>query len=243
MDTISVIESGMLNDVQRLHTISHNLANLSTTGFKKEIAVTRAFHDYVQGTANGSGLDPSVTASPVLGTITDYTAGALKYSANPLDVALDGDGYFVVAAPWGEALTRQGNLSLDVEGRLVTAGGYPVLGAAGEIKLSNATPRIDQQGNIYDGNSLVDRLRVVQVDDPTSLERVGGGLFATGASSGLKEGVDLRVRQGYTEASNVTSMHEMIKMIETMRHFEASQKLARGYNDMLDRAINVLGEL
>jgi flagellar basal-body rod protein FlgG len=179
----------------------------------------------------------------VLETVTDHSAGALKYSANPLDIALDGDGYFVVAAPWGEALTRQGNLSLDGEGRLVTAGGYPLLGTAGEIKLSNATPRIDQQGNVYDGTNLLGQLRVVQVADPASLERVGGGLFAAGAAGDLTEGVNQRVRQGYTEASNVTSMHEMIKMIETMRHFEASQKLARGYDDMLDRAINVLGEL
>ena len=242
MDTISVIESGMLNDTQRLHTISHNLANLSTTGFKKEIAVTRAFHDYVQG-AVGSGLNPATTPTPVLETVTDHSAGALKYSANPLDIALDGDGYFVVSAPWGEALTRQGNLSLDGEGRLVTAGGYPVLGSNGEIMLSNAQPRIDQQGNVYDGNNLVGQLRVAVVAHPEALERVGGGLFAADGAGGLTEGGNQRVRQGYSEASNVTSMHEMIKMIETMRHFEASQKLARGYDDMLDRAINVLGEL
>jgi len=243
MDTIAMIESGMQSDVQRLHVISQNLANLSTAGFKREVTVTRAFNDYLHAGVTGTGLQATGFAQPVVTTTTDQSTGPLKYSSNPLDVAVEGDGYMVVAAPWGEAYTRQGNLQIDASGRLVTSGGLAVLGISGEIHLSGSTPRIDQEGNVYDGTQLVDRLRVVQAPDPSTLVRVGGGLFANEAPGSVEEATNYRVRQGYTEAANVVSMHEMIKMIETVRHFEASQKLARGYDDMLDRAINLLGEL
>lgn len=243
MDTVAMIEAGMQNDVQRMQVISHNLANLSTAGFKKEVAVTRVFHDHLTGSVTDSALNAAAAARPVVTTATDYSAGALKFGGNPLDLAIEGDSYFAVEAPWGEAYTRQGSFRIDEQGRLVTAGGLPVLGTAGEIRLSGPAPRIDAQGNVYEGTALVDRLRVVQAPDTGTLSRVGGGLFASDGSGPLQEGGTYRVRQGYTEAANVVSMHEMIKMIETLRHFEASQKLARGYDDMLDRAINVLGEL
>lgn len=243
MDTIGMIEAGMLNDVQRLQVIGHNLANLSTVGYKKQVAVTHAFNDYLQGAVTGSGLSPSTAPRPVLTTVTDHGAGALKYSSNPLDVAIEGDGYFVVSMPWGEALSRQGNLKLDNDGRLVTASGNPVLGTSGEIRVTGPAPRIDQEGNVHDGGRQLGRLRVVQVADAASLTRAGDGMFVAGSETGLVEGVNYRVRQGFTEVTNVTSMNEMIKMIETMRHFEASQKLAKGLDDMLDRAINQLGQL
>jgi len=243
MDTIGMIEAGMLNDVQRLQVIGHNLANLSTVGYKKQVAVTHAFNDYLQGAVTGSGISPGAAPRPVVTTITDQSAGALKSSGNPLDIAIEGDGYFVVSMPWGEALSRQGNLQLDNEGRLVTASGNLVLGMSGEIRVSGSTPKIDQEGNVHDGSRLVDRIRVVQVTDAASLTRAGDGLFVAGSETSLMDGVNYRVRQGFTEATNVTSMNEMIKMIETMRHFEASQKLAHGLDDMLDRAINQLGQL
>jgi flagellar basal-body rod protein FlgF len=243
MDTIAMIEAGMQADVQRLQVISQNLANISTSGFKKEVAVTRAFHDHLYGGMTGAGLQATGFARPLVTTTTDQSSGPLKYSSNPLDVAVEGDGYMVVAAPWGEAYTRQGSLQIDAGGRLVTPGGLAVLGMSGEIHLSSSTPRIDQEGNVYDGTQLVDRLRVVQVTDPSTLVRLGGGLFANEAPGSAVEATNYRMRQGYTEAANVVSMHEMIRMIETVRHFEASQKLARGYDDMLDRAINQLGEL
>jgi flagellar basal-body rod protein FlgF len=243
MNTINMIEAGMHADVQRLQVISQNLANLNTTGFKKEVAVTRAFHDHMQSVVSGTDARATNTMRPVVTTSTDQSSGPLKYSSNPLDVAVEGDGYLVVAAPWGEAYTRQGNLQIDAGGRLISPGGLAVLGSSGEIRLSGSSPRIDQEGNVYDGAQLVDRLRVVQASDPSTFVRLGAGLFSNDSPANLVEATNYRLRQGYTEAANVVSMHEMIKMIETVRHFEASQKLARGYDDMLDRSINLLGEV
>jgi flagellar basal-body rod protein FlgF len=243
MDTIGMIEAGMLNDVQRLQMIGHNLANITTVGFKKQVAVTHAFNDFLQAAVVGQGENARVAPRPVVSTFTDQSSGALKHSGNPMDVAIEGEGYFAVALSSGEALTRQGNLQLDSDGRLVTTSGNPVLGMSGEIRVSGSAPTIDQEGNVYDGIRLVDRIRVVQVSDAATLVRAGDGMFLADSNSGAMEATSYRVRQGYTEAANVTSMYEMISMIETMRHFEAGQKLAHGLDDMLDRSINQLGQL
>ena len=237
MDTMTVTGTAMLNDVERLRLISHNLANLATVGFKREIAVARPFLDHLE---KGSLVSAS---RPLLTSYSDHSMGALKHTGSPLDVALEGAGFFAVATEWGEAYTRQGNFQLDADGRLMTAGGYPVLGAGGEIRVNTPQPRIDQAGNVWDGANVIARLKVVETADPNSLERVGNGLFSATAWTEVTEAEATRVRQGYLEVANVTSMNEMIKMIETMRHFETSQKLLRGYDNMLDRAINVIGEM
>jgi flagellar basal-body rod protein FlgG len=165
----------------------------------------------------------------------------MRYSGNPLDVALEGDGYFVLESPAGAVFLRQGSFQLDSRGRLVGPNGRAVLGASGEIMLSNPEPRIDQSGGVWERDKLVGTLRVVRLPQDAQLESLGGGLYTSDA--GNFEEVELpRVRQGYVEASNVVPMREMVRLIETIRHFEASQRLVRSYDDMMDRALGLLGE-
>lgn len=242
MDALSLTGAAMLNDVERMRVISNNLANLTTVGFKRELSVARPFADLVTGMADSTGT-VSRTSAPSVVSYTDQGSGVLKYTAGPLDVALEGSGLLVVDTPWGEGLTRQGSLQLDEQGRLVTQSGHVVQGEGGEIRLSSPEPRIDAEGYVWDGDNKVARLRIVEVIDARTLERIGSGMFAATESTEYVEPVSTRVRQGYVEAANVTSMNEMVHMIETMRHFESSQRLLRGYDDMMDRAINLLGEL
>jgi flagellar basal-body rod protein FlgF len=242
MDAMTATSAAMQNDVERLRVTSHNLANLTTVGFKREISVTRPFLDQLNDargatTVAGQGQDVQTTT-------TDYRAGAIKYTASPLDVAIEGSAFFVVSTEAGEAYTRQGNFQVDVSGRLVAAGGLPVLGVdGGEIRVGTSQPRIDQAGNVSEAGNVVGRIRLVNVADLRSLERLGNGLFAATDSTEFSDPDAGRLRQGYLEAANVVSMNEMIKMIETVRHFETSQRLLKGYDNMLDRAINQLGEL
>lgn len=238
--TISIIQAGMANDMQRLQVISHNLANAGTVGFKRGVAVARPFGDMVRQATNSA---IAATGSPVVRTQLDHTSGALKQTGSPLDIALEGDGYLVVSTPAGEAYTRRGSLALDVDGRLVTADGHPVLGSGGEIRLTSPEPRIDSSGAIWEGQNMAAQLRLVGVADTSTLVELGAGIYAPTASTDPSPELTLRVRQGFVEAANVNPMGEMVRMIETMRHFEASQRLARGYDDMLDRAINTLGEI
>ncbi len=237
MDALTITAAGLLNDVERLRVLSHNLANATTSGFRRDIAVLRPFQ--VQLDEAGARLGVSAR---VIATDIDRTQGAMRYSGNPLDVALEGDGFFVLESPAGAVFLRQGSFQLDSRGRLVGPNGRAVLGASGEIVLSNAEPRIDQAGNIWERDRLVDSLRIVRFPSDAQPVSLGGGLYTSDA--GIPEAVELpRVRQGYVEASNVVPMREMVRLIETIRHFEASQRLVRSYDDMMDRALSLLGEV
>jgi flagellar basal-body rod protein FlgG len=230
-------EAAMLNDVERLRVTSQNIANSSTLGFKREIALLRpGFEASLRSSA------AAAVPAPLTATAIDARAGALRLSGNPLDVALEGDGFFVLAGASGEVYTRQGNFQLDAKGRLVSSSGLAVMGEAGELVLPTSEPRIDQQGALWDGQNQIGRLRVVRFDDPASLVALGGGIFSAGTASARN--VDaVTVRQGFIEAANVTAMQEMVRLIETVRHFEASQRMLRGYDTMLGTALSTIGSV
>lgn len=236
-EIVATAQAGMLADVERLRAVSQNLANLSTLGYKREIIVTRPFMDSLDA------LGTVAAAAPTLSTTTDHSAGSLKFTGNPLDVSLEKDAYFVVRTDSGEALTRQGNFRIDNTGRLMTASGATVLGTEGEIRLTTPNPRINEDGSIWEGPTQVGTLRIAHVTDPNQLQRLGNGLYLANTSLPATDALNSQVRQGYVEAANTVAMDEMIRMIETVRHFEASQRLLRGYDSMLDSAINKLGDV
>jgi len=236
---LSAAEAGMLNDMERLRVISHNLANVSTVGFKRELAVTRPFGEMLE--ASSVKAASGAASFPVVSTQTDWSAGALVHSGNPLDLALEGQGYFVIDTGEQEAYSRQGTFHLNGEGTLVNVAGQAVLGNGGEMRLTGPVPLIDVQGNVREGNVVVGQLRVVSVSNPQSLREMGNGMWAASENTEGTPNESARVRQGFSEAANVASMNEMVKMIETVRHFEASQRLVLGYDAMLGRAITDLG--
>lgn len=240
IDALTATQGAMLDDVLRMHAISQNLANVTTPGYKKERVVAHGFADYLNvPSANGSDVT-MVVPTPLLQTYTDFSPGTLHYTGAPLDVAVEGNGFFVVQTPTGYAYSRQGKFQIDASGRLVTASGMPVMGDGGDIRLTNPNPTIDEQGNVRDGNNAVGQLRVVNVVNPETLDNLGGGLFAPTSGTAIDVNTQTRVRQGYNETSNVISMNQMVKLIDTVRHFESSQRVIRSYDNMLDKAINVL---
>lgn len=244
LDALTASEAGMLNDIQSMQAISHNLANVSTAGFKREIAVARPFMEQLNAAAMSDGFSAAQfkVTLPQLEMFTDHRAGTPKLTGNPLDLSLEDDGFFAVKGDSGPLYTRQGNFRLDERGRLVTVSGLPVQSDGGEIRLNSPNPVIDQDGNVYESDQLVAKLQVVKFSHPEQLINLGNGLY--GAGEGLvpeQPGLN-RVRQGYLEMPNVVMTDEMIRMIETMRHFESSQRVLKSYDSMLDRAINIIGE-
>ncbi|MDH5325997.1 MAG: flagellar hook-basal body protein [Gammaproteobacteria bacterium] len=248
-DLIQIMEISMQNDMQRLNTISNNLANVNTEGFKKGIAVQNSFEATMLNTQqlNESYSERAAKAHKQrfianVENLTDFSDGSVKNTGQPLHLAIAGDGMFEVMTDAGLAFTRKGSFSKDAKGRLVTLSGFPVQGQGGDIRLTTGSPRIDQEGNVWEGKSLVAQLKVVDVKNSRSLQSIGAGLYK--ASAGLTAGKpeSYRIKQGYLENSNVSSMREMVELIETMRHFEASQKVISGYDSVLDTAIRTLGE-
>lgn len=233
-DVLSITAASMSLDMQRLATISHNLANATTPGFRREVPYTRPFVELVD---NLSLQAPQ----PLYRSLIDQRPGTLRATSAPLDVAIEGRGWFEVMTPEGPAYTRRGDFQLDARGVLVTPQGFAVMGLDGEITLGSGPVRIDNQGRVFDETRSAGQLRVVDFARASALSSLGDGLFRAD-EAGATALAQPAVRQGHLESANVQTVGEMVRLIETMRHFETSQKLIQGVDEVLGRAIRTLGE-
>ncbi|MFL6661611.1 MAG: flagellar hook-basal body protein [Rhizobacter sp.] len=237
-DALSIAATSMGFDMVKLASLSNNLANATTPAFRREIVYGRPFAQLLESGARANALalgvpEPQLAFDPLQGT--------LRATGAPLDVALQGEGWFEVGTPEGPAYTRQGDFQLDARGRLVAHGGLPVQGLGGELTFGGGALRIDDQGRVFEDGRPAGQLRVVRFQRQSGLEPLGGGLYRASAEAGSTVATP-QVRQGFLESSNVTTANEMVRLIETMRHFEANQKLIQSYDDSLGRVIRTLGE-
>lgn len=246
-DTYSAIQAAMLNDVNRMAMIGQNLANASTSGYKKQVAVNKSFSEYLEYNSVNNDLDSEVKHArygiPHLEANTDPSMGSVKYTGNALDLVADGNTYFVLHTQNGAAYTKQGSFNKNSEGNLVNSLGHALLGESGEINITGSNPRVDDSGNVYDNDKLIAKLKTVSFKSNTELTGIGFGMYTASDTVELDQDARVNIKQGYVETSNVVVMDEMVKLIETMRHFEASQKFMMGYDQMLDNAINIIGEV
>ena len=226
MDLMAIAASGMQQDLQRVETISQNMANVLTPGYKKQI---------VQGTTFAQQVDGGLARAPeALSLSIDPAPGTLRYTGNPQQVAIDGAEFFEIAGKNGPAYTREGSFHTDVRGRLVGEHGLPVMGTGGEIVLQGAYT-IDANGDVRQGDRVAGRLKLVRFANPAALVPQGGALATESANA-----PSLRI--GYQENSNVSSPQEMVRLTAAVRHFEALQKIMQGYDDSLEKTIRKLGE-
>jgi flagellar basal-body rod protein FlgF len=246
-DAIAALSEAMRNDAETLRVIGQNVSNIDTVAYRREIAVMRTSFDQAADEARAELGSPAELAAAAglaapaeFETAIDQRPGTLKASSEALHLALEGPGFFVVDTPQGEALTRRGDFRLDSEGRLVTRQGMPVLGENGAVHIAG-TPQIAADGAVRVDGAVVGQLRVAQVAPGAPLSSLGADLYR---GEQLPQGdSSARVRQGFLEASNVESVQEMIRLIETMRHFEGVQRFVRGYDDMMGKAISELGKV
>ena len=208
--------------MQRQDVLSHNLANVTTNGFRAELQAFRAVP------VRGDGASTRVYA---LETTTGYdpAAGPLQQTGRPLDVALQGNAWLAVQGFDGtEAYTRMGSLQVDAEGTLMTSGGRTVLGDGGPIQLPpGSTPQIAADGTVtvrQPNGSLtpVGRLKLVTPEAP--LARGDDGLFRA-ADGDLPADPNARLQDGALEGSNVNPIENMVAMIAAARQFEAQMKM------------------
>ena len=244
-DAIEMLGDSMRADAEALRVTSQNIANVQTPGYRSEVSVlefeSMARTAALQPGHASHGAQASIDlAAPNVRVANDFRTGSLQQTDAPWNVALQGDGYFVLSTPSGELVTRRGDFALDSTGKLVSQDGFAVLGDGGEIKPPDGAPIIDSDGTIRVNGQMVDRLRRVTVD-PTTLVSSGDSNFAPSASSSVTEGGVSTVKQGFIETSNVTPTDQLLRLMETMRHFDMTQQFVRGASDMLNNAITTLG--
>ncbi len=232
---IYIATSGAIAKSVELMFRTRNIANSSTVGYKKEDVIFGSF--------------PLPSATPVAERVmkntqaiitTDYSHGSIINTGNPLDLALSGDGFFVLE---GEKYTRRGDFKLDSEGFLVNKDGIKVLGQGNQpIQLPPGRIEIGPDGTIIVNGTLVGRLKIVDFEKPYQLLRLGDSIYVPQAGETPQE-VNTRVIQGSVEGANVNVISEMVRMIESMREFEAYQKMIRAFDESTQKAINEIGRI
>ena len=240
IDAIGLTAISLQQDMQRMSVIANNAANVMTTGFKREYLMTASEVD-PNFIANGL-TEPSISTTPMLNVMTDTKSGLARQTGNVFDLALQGEGYFEVLTDTNWAYTRQGNFHLDERGRLVTQAGFPVSGVGGDVVIKSATPVIDKEGRIFEQGKQVAQIKVVSFESNRALTNVGGGMSIQADNSEKSEVKKPQMLQGNLESSNVDSAFEMVKMLETFRHFETSNRVIQAYDDLSDKALRNLGQ-
>jgi flagellar basal-body rod protein FlgF len=241
-EVLQMISGAMQADVAALRAISQNIANAEVPAYRRQVPVMAreaiGFEQLL--TTATSGAAPAADRWDAVAT--DQTPGILKSTGEALHVAIEGDGYFTLQSSQGTLLTRRGDFHVSGDGVLTAASGDPVLGRNGPIVIGTATPSIASDGTVSIGGEVRDQLGVVTVPDSRQLHYLGDALYALpeGAGTPLDEPA---VRQGFLEAGNVTPVQEMVRMMETLRHFESAQRFLLGYDQLQQRAISELGEM
>jgi len=245
---------------KRMEVISNNLANADTTGYKKDVPVFGSVvAPFAKINSMGESRDgtgrTSVVPIPSFAILAElainFESGNLKTTDAPLDVALEGKGFFQVETPMGNLYTRNGAFTMTNEGQLVTRSGYPVLGIGGPITLPPGIVFIDDTGKISVKESgaaaptEIDSFALVDFEDRTRLRKVGDGLFGVAKDTNATplEAADARVRQGALEGSNVDPVKEMVAMIFAIRQYEATQKAIQTAEEVEVANANKVGTL
>ncbi len=249
--------TGMLNQQYRLDTITNNLANAATTGYKREGATSRAFDDVLGVKIKDSSVSYVIQeiGNMNLGVkigenYTDYKQGSFKETGNTYDLALAGNGFFAVSFTNknGEEMTkytRDGSFTTDVDGVLRTKDGDYVLNDGGgqiTIPTDAADVVVDEMGNIYADGDLVDTLGITDFENYDYLEKYGENMYTPVEGAEEIESV-AAVRQGYLEMSNINAVSEMVEMIAITRAFEANQKAVQTADSMIEKSVNTVGSL
>jgi flagellar basal-body rod protein FlgG len=226
--------------------LANNVANINTVGYKGEKSVFRVPEETLSAEASPSA-ERSQSLSPYappFSTMVDFSQGAIHQTGNPLDVALNGEGFLNVQTPDGIQYTRQGSFTLNTDGVLVTQEGYPVLGEGGEITLEGGGVEIDALGGVYVDGDEIDRLQLTVFEGNGSLKKTGNGRFASTDPNRVGDRPEnTTVRQGYLESANVNPVQAMTEMIETSRAFEAYQKVIQSADEATEKSINNVGKV
>ncbi len=218
LEITTPVQTGLKQE-RKMETIANHLANVDTSGFKADIL---SFDEMLN-----------------IHMAVDFTQGDIKMTGNNLDFAISGEGFFKVQTQQGVRYTRSGNFTLNNEGLLVTQNGDPVLGEGGEITIKGTDIYCNEAGEIFVDGTLSDKLDIVTFNSLENLQKEGSSLFVyKGDPADATAPEKVSVKQKALERPNVSTVVEMTKMIETMRTYEALQKMIQSFDETDSKIIN-----
>ena len=224
-------QSGLMREMQ---AVANNIANMSTTGFRREGLV---FSEFV----SRMGDDPSLSMAYASGRNIDLSQAAMTQTGGAFDFAIQGEGFFLIETPDGQRLTRAGSFTPSVEGELVNPDGYRLLDAGGApifVPPDAGVVGMSADGTISAGGQPLAQVGLWQPSVPTTLEHQGGTLFAANAVEPIEGG---QILQGYVEDSNVNPVSEISRMIEVQRAYELGQTFLDREDARVRGVIETLG--
>ena len=258
--------TGMIEEQRRLDVLSNNLANSNTTGYKKEGTTNAAFDRQLALRIRDSGdlgfsrgLGDIQQGVKVGETYTDWSQGSFHITDEKSNLAIGGDGFFAIAYTDKQGntsvkYTRDGEFTVDSQGYFRTANGDYLLdmngATSGQISEANyvrvdplQTYTVDELGNIWQNNTIVDTVGVVDVNDTDYLSKYGENLYDLVNGGTVTRGTNFQIEQGTLETSNVNVVDEMVSMITIQRAYEAGQKVIQAEDETLEMATSQVGKV
>lgn len=247
--------AGMNVQTKKMDIISNDLANVNTTGYKKDTAIVASFpqilahriNDMQNQTPNNGAIGNMSLGARIDEIYTNYTQGSVIKTDGIMNLAIQGDGFFAVQTPAGVAYTRDGNFSINQFGQVVTKEGYYVLTQGGaplelgeDFLSSTQGVVVKDNGAVYKGSEYVDNLALVQFQDKKTLTKLDDNLYQGQGAGAPFTG---SILQGYLEASNVNPVTAMVDMITVSRAYEANQKVVQTQDSLLGKTVNEVGRV
>jgi len=206
--------------------VANNLANANTDGFKVDRVTARVF----------DGSD-----APIPVQLTDFQQGALRETGRTLDLALEGEGFFVVQTENGERLTRGGSFRLDAGAQLIDALGAPVLGRDGPIVIAGGTIEVLSDGAVMVDGALLDNLRIETVEDLSGLMKEGAGRYLSSEATQPPAIGQSEILQGYVEEANLDPVSSMVELVKIQQSYKANVDALQAMDAVLSSIANDVG--
>lgn len=244
MKQVMAATSNMLARIRELEITANNISNVNTPGYKRDQYFANILENAQQMSSNQPTARKQAGLKMIERNIVDLSQGSLHKTGNPLDVAINGEGFFVIQDEEnGEFYTRNGNFQINDEGYLTTNYGKKVMGQGGEIFLHGGEVRISNDGNITVDGELVDQLQLVKPVEETKIIKQGNSEYRFEANPTTAEDSGGTVVQGFLERSNVNPISAVVKLVALQRDFDSNQKMVKSFDEINKMSANDVGRI
>lgn len=245
---------GMITQMNKMDTVTNNIANVDNTAFKQDNAIVQSFSEQMMRifddpekrlVKQNNEIGKVTLGNFITDIYTNFSTGSIKETGGAYDLAIEGNGFFAIEfadknGNVSEKYTRDGSFTLNSKGELVTKEGNYVLGDNGRIIIPSGNISISENGYIYANGEFVDRIKLVDFENKETLRKYGHNLYSKIDETKVKP-FKARIIQNHLESSNVNVVDEMVKLINVSRIYEVNAKMVETHDSILGKAVNELG--